>query len=175
MAPENEDLNEQLEEEMDDASVITVPIDDTLSNSGEAADAKAVGDALSLKADKSELATAIDVNGQSADNQGHILVYGNHIPMSSAAGAPSVKAEIETIQAWDADDIPVDKSDQSSPSIQEMLEDLDERSGADIDLTADPSDGTIGEAIAALDADFTDAEITEMLVAAGYEEEDDDE
>ena len=103
MAPENEDLNEQLEEEMDDASVITVPIDDTLSNSGEAADAKAVGDALALKADKSELATAIDVNGQSADNQGHILVYGNHIPMSSAAGAPSVKAEIETIQAWDAD------------------------------------------------------------------------
>ena len=38
-------LNEVVEEVVDDATVITVPIDDTLSVSGEAADAKAVGDA----------------------------------------------------------------------------------------------------------------------------------
>ena len=49
MAPEN-DMNEMFTISFDDASVITVPIDDTLSNSGEAADAKAVGDALALKA-----------------------------------------------------------------------------------------------------------------------------
>ena len=51
----NDDLNEAIEDVVEDADVVTVPIDDTLSNSGEAADAKAVGDALALKADKSEL------------------------------------------------------------------------------------------------------------------------
>ena len=63
MSENNNDLNEMIEEEVDESTVITVPIDDTLSNSGEAADAKAVGDALALKADKSELQTAIQVNG----------------------------------------------------------------------------------------------------------------
>lgn len=167
-------LNDVVEEVVHDSEVITVPIDDTLSVSGEAADAKAVGDALDLKADKSELSTAVNVNGQSADAQGNILVYGNHIPMSNAQGAQSVKAAVEAIQAWDADDIPVDSSAQTPVSVQEMLEDLDERSGADIDLSEDPDDGTIGEAIAALDAEFTDAEIHEMLVDAGYEEDDEE-
>ena len=46
------DLNEEVVVTVDDASVITVPIDDTLTNSGEAADAKAVGDALALKAER---------------------------------------------------------------------------------------------------------------------------
>ena len=41
-------LNEEVEEVVDDATVMTAPIDDTLSISGEAADAKAVGDALAL-------------------------------------------------------------------------------------------------------------------------------
>ena len=44
-------MNEVVEEVVSDATVMTVPIDDTLSVSGEAADAKAVGDALALKAD----------------------------------------------------------------------------------------------------------------------------
>ena len=48
----NTDLNEVFEEEMDDSTVITVPIDETLRNSGEAADAAAVGAALEHKEDK---------------------------------------------------------------------------------------------------------------------------
>mgnify|MGYP002519715366 CR=1 FL=1 len=68
----SENLNEMVQAVVEDARVITVPIDDTLQNSGEAADAKAVGDALALKADKSELQTAITVNGQAADAQGKI-------------------------------------------------------------------------------------------------------
>ena len=48
-------------------NTVAVPIDTTLSISGQAADAKAVGDALALKADKSELAQSITVNGQGAD------------------------------------------------------------------------------------------------------------
>ena len=38
------DLNETFEETMDESTVITVPIDDTLSNSGEAADAARVNE-----------------------------------------------------------------------------------------------------------------------------------
>ena len=63
--------------------VATVPIDDTLSVQGEAADAKAVGDALALKADKSELAATITVNGQSADSSGAILVDAGDILIST--------------------------------------------------------------------------------------------
>ena len=170
-----EDLNEQIEDEVDEATVITVPIDDTLSNSGEAADAKAVGDALELKADKSELATAITIDGQTADDQGVILLYGTHIPISGDEEANTVKQEIDAIKAWDANDIVVDKSATPAVTVQEKLEDLDERSGADIDLTANPNDGTIGAAIAALEAEFTDAEIHQMLVDAGYEEDDSNE
>ena len=77
--------NFELEVTIDPAEVITVPIDDTLSVEGEAADAKAVGDALALKADRSELATAIKVNDQAADNQGEILVTAEHVPMDNNA------------------------------------------------------------------------------------------
>ena len=63
------DLNDEVEVEVEDAQVITVPIDATLSNSGEAADAAAVGAALADKADRSELQTQVKVNGQTADNQ----------------------------------------------------------------------------------------------------------
>ena len=65
-----EDMNEVFTVNFADSEVITVPIDDTLSNTGEAADAKAVGDALALKADKSELSAAITVDGQEADAPG---------------------------------------------------------------------------------------------------------
>lgn len=149
MSEVNEELNEQMEEEMDDASVITVPIDDTLSNSGEAADAKAVGDALALKADRSEIQTAIKVNGQSADNEGQILVYANQINMSDELDAKTV-----------------------AETIEEVDEKVDDLTGEDIDLDATPAHGTVAEAIADLAADFSDADIQEILVAAGYEEAD---
>ena len=79
----SENLNEQVNVTVDDATVVTVPIDETLSNSGEAADAKAVGDALALKADASSV-VAITVNGQTADNQGHIIVDASEIDMSAS-------------------------------------------------------------------------------------------
>ena len=77
-------------------NVITVPIDDTLTTAGAAADAKAVGDALALKADKSELQASISVDGQTADAQGHILVYPEHISMSGT-DPTTLKAKITAI------------------------------------------------------------------------------
>lgn len=107
--PNNEstNLNEGVEMVVEDADVITTPIDDTLSVSGAAADAKAVGDALDLKADKSEIQTQIKVNGQTADAQGLILVNAGHIPMSSASGAQTVAEAINGMESQTAADIPM--------------------------------------------------------------------
>ena len=97
------DLNEQVNVLVEDASVITVPIDTTLTNSGEAADAKAVGDALALKADIASVVT-ISVNGESADNQGAILIDGGDIPVSSD-DATKLDVAIGALQAKDASTI----------------------------------------------------------------------
>ncbi len=97
------DLNEQVNVLVEDASVITVPIDTTLTNSGEAADAKAVGDALALKADIASVVT-ISVNGESADNQGAILIDGGDIPVSSD-DATKLDVAIGALQTKDASTI----------------------------------------------------------------------
>ena len=120
----NNDLLETIEEEVLDVSAMTVPIDDTLTISGEAADAKAVGDALALKADKSELANAITVNGQSADNQGAILVNGTEIPMSST----------------------------DDTTLKDAIEDAAGKTGEDIPLNSDPDAVSVADAIAAATA-----------------------
>lgn len=99
---------------------VSVPIDDTLSIAGQAADAKAVGDALALKADKSELATSIKVNGQSADLQGEIIVTAAHVPMD-ANETSDVAEEIAALKALTGEDIPVN-DDNDAPSIAEALE-----------------------------------------------------
>ena len=115
----SENLNEMFTVSFEDASVITVPIDDTLSNSGEAADAKAVGDALALKADKSELQAAITVNGQAADAQGAILVNGTEIPMSGT-DSTTLKAAIEAVDGKTAADIPMSTTPGANTIAQEI-------------------------------------------------------
>ena len=100
------ELNEQINDVIEDAQVVTVPIDDTLTISGEEADAKAVGDALALKADKSELAQSITVNGQSADLQGAIIVDGTDIEMSGT-DTRTLKAAIDSAAGRTGADIPL--------------------------------------------------------------------
>lgn len=92
-----EELNEVVEEIVDDATVMTVPIDETLSISGEAADAKAVGDALANKPDRTEVMTRVTVNGVSSDAQGAVNITGADIPLSSASGAATVNAAMEAM------------------------------------------------------------------------------
>jgi len=113
-----EDLDEAFEEEMDDATVITVPIDDTLSNSGEAADAAAVGAALALKANVEDVKN-IKVNEEAADNQGQILIDGTGIPMSSTDNT-TLKAAIEAEQGKTGADIPLN-SEEEAPTIEEAI------------------------------------------------------
>ena len=126
------DMNEVFSETMVDSTVITVPIDDTLSNSGEAAEAKAVGDALALKANLSDVIT-IDVNGQGPDQQGHIIIDGTDIKTSSASGAPTVSAAISAVDAKTAGDIKM-SSDPEAATVAAAIEAAAE-AAADIDAT----------------------------------------
>ena len=111
-------LNEEVTMVVEDATVITTPIDDTLTVSGDAADAKAVGDALALKADKSQL-TNVTVNGQSPDQQGAILIDGTDIPAN----------------------------DTDEDTIAEALAALDEKTGADIAIDGESGSDTIANVI----------------------------
>ena len=137
-------LNEEVEEVVDDATVMTVPIDDTLSISGEAADAKAVGDALALKADASAINT-IKVNEQSADNQGQILLYGGDIPMSDEDETTLAEA-IAAEQGKTASDIPM-TSAEDSDSIADAIEDLQGMTAADIPMSSALGAPTVAEAV----------------------------
>lgn len=100
------------------ASVVSVPIDDSLTHEGQAADAKAVGDALAGKADRSDVKTS--VNYQEADAQGLILLKAEHIPTGD---------------------------DPTDPNVGELLETLSGRTGADIPLTDAEGSETIAQAI----------------------------
>lgn len=163
---DNENLNEEVVVVVEDASVVTVPIDDTLTNSGEAADAKAVGDALALKADKSELQTAVNVNGQTADAQGTILVRAEHIKMTDSLNSPTVKDAVETLEGQDAGDIPMDKTNPTGPSVKTAIETAQAATAETIPMNSEQDAPSIAEEM----ADFTDTEINSMLVAAGYKE-----
>lgn len=144
MAP---DLNEEVNVVVEDADVITVPIDATLKNSGEAADAKAVGDALDLKADKSAV-VAIDVNGQGADNQGHILIDGTDIPMSGT-DATTLKAKIEAVDGKTGADIMIN-GEAGAQTVEEVIESIEER-GADEIPMSNGSQVTIAAKITAME------------------------
>ena len=144
----NTDLNEVFEEEMDDSTVITVPIDETLSNSGEAADAAAVGAALAQKADKSELQAAVKVNNQPADAQGLILINGTHIPMSGT-DTTTLTAKITAVDGKTAADIPMSDA-QGARTIAQELSESESRTAEDI-LMAPESETTLAEKIGAMD------------------------
>lgn len=123
-----QDLNEVFEEEMDDSDVITVPIDSTLTRPGEAADAKAVGDALAMKANLADI-VGVSVNGEEADNQGLILIDGGDIPLSDADGAPTIAEAVEsaltTLEGLNAAEIPM-SSAEGADSVAEAITELQE-------------------------------------------------
>ena len=144
----SENLNEYIEETVDESTVITVPIDTTLKNSGEAADAKAVGDALELKADKSELQAAITVNGQAADSQGVIIVTAAETAMDSE-DQTTVKAAIEAVDAKTAADILMSE-EPGAGTIAEEIAGLGDKTAEEIRM-AEGSQTTIAEKIGAME------------------------
>lgn len=128
-----EELNEQVEETVDDAEIITAPIDTTLTHSGEAADAKAVGDALAGKADRSEVQSNITVDGQSKDANGNITVRAQHIPYDTT-GNETVKSKLDELAGKTAETIPM-TTGESPQSIAEAIDSLGTKTADQIPMS----------------------------------------
>ncbi len=130
---QGEELNEQVEETVDDAEIITAPIDTTLTHSGEAADAKAVGDALAGKADRSEVQSNITVDGQSKDANGNITVRAQHIPYGTT-GNETVKSKLDELAGKTAENIPM--TDGENPqSIAEAIDSVGSKTADQIPMS----------------------------------------
>lgn len=111
------------------ASVVTVPIDSSLSISGQAADAKATGDALAAKVDAESIMESVQItwNGVQSDNQGVILA--------------------------DADDLPVDGNDSVKDVLDAHGEAIDE-----LGETIEGLSGTVDDAVLVTAQTLTDAQ-----------------
>ena len=120
------------------ASVVTVPIDDTLAIAGQAADAKAVGDALDAKVDAEDIMESVRItwNGIESDNQGVILA--------------------------DADDLPVDGDDSVADVLGAHGEAIDELGEAIEGLS-----GTVDDAVLVTAQTLTDAQKTQARTNIG--------
>ena len=95
------ELVEEITLEMDDASVVAVPVDPTLTISGEAADAYATGQAIEA------VFGGAKVNDKSFTNKA-VTLYASDIAMSDEAGAQTIAAAIEGIGDKDASQIMFD-------------------------------------------------------------------
>lgn len=72
--------------------VVLIPVDPTLKNAGEAADAKAVGDALAA------LVVVKKVNSVDPDASGNLTLLATQIMMSSESGAQTIAQAIDAAQ-----------------------------------------------------------------------------
>ena len=74
-------------------NTVPMPIDPTLSHEGEAADAKATGEAVAAAVD------ALSINGKSPVNKA-VTLYGSDITMDNQQGSPTVAQAIEAANSY---------------------------------------------------------------------------
>lgn len=95
------DLVEEITLTVDDASVIPTPIDPTLTQEGEAADAKATGDAITA------VFSGAKVNGKAFVSK-EVTVYAGDILMSDETGADTLAEAVENLGNRDASSVVYD-------------------------------------------------------------------
>ena len=137
------DLVTEITYEVEPAEVITVPIDATLSIEGQAADAKAVGDAIAGILDD----VHIQVNDEEADAQGKVIITGSGIPVSGT-DTRTIDAAITAVDGKTGEDIAVSSTDATT--LAAKVAGLDGRTGADIDVSATDTT-SIADALLAAD------------------------
>ena len=98
-----QELVEDIEYEVEDANLVQTPIDPTLSIQGEAADAKATGDAVA------GVIGNLRVNTK-APTDNAITLYATDIAMSSSAGASTIAEAVTAANSKDANDIMYDST-----------------------------------------------------------------
>ena len=126
---------EQLSMSVRDADVVPVPIDPTLTIQGEAADAKATGDAIA------SAVGGVTVNTKTQDANHNITVYGTDISMSSASGAQTVSEAVTAIGNRTANDILYDST--NLVTIKGALDDI--YAQIDTELSTDDIDAIIDD------------------------------
>lgn len=127
------ELVEEVDFTISDAEVIPTPIDPTLSHEGEAADAKATGDAIA------GVIGNLRVN-QKAPANNEITVYASDIKMSDEEGADTIAEAIENVGNRDASNVMYDSENLVSvkDALDNISETLDsELSEAEIDAIFD--------------------------------------
>ena len=123
------DLVEDIELTVEDATVIPMPIDPTLSNEGEAADAKATGDAIA------GVIGNLRVNAKAPVNNA-VTLYAGDIYVSDETGAQTIAAALEAAASITADDIVYDADNLTSvkDALDGIIDEIDtELSEAQID------------------------------------------
>ena len=129
LTPTPEELVEEITLSVDDATVIPVPIDPTLSHQGEAADAYATGQAVAGVIGNLRVNTKAPVSNA-------ITLYGSDIALTSDEGAQTISQAIEGISDKDASEIMYDAENLVTvkDAIDGIITDLDtELSEAEID------------------------------------------
>ena len=111
------------------STTIPTPVDPTLSNEGEAADAKATGDAIAGVINNLRVNTKAPVSNA-------ITIYGSDIAVTNDAGAQTVAQALESLAGTTANDIMYDSTNLVTvkAAIDGIIEDIDsELSEAEID------------------------------------------
>jgi len=129
-----EELVEEISYEVEDAEVVQSPIDPTLSIAGEAADAKATGDAIAA------VFVGAKVNNKSFAGKS-VTLYGSDINVTNAAGAQTLAEAIDSIGQKTADGITYDPDNLIT--VKGALDDIYEQ--MDTDLTTAEIDEMFAE------------------------------
>lgn len=129
-----DELVEEIDRVIDDASVIPTPIDPTLTQEGEAADAAATGAAIAAVIDELRINTKAPVNKA-------ITLYAGDIAMSDAEGAQTILEAVEAIGDRDAGSIMYDA--ENLVSVKTALDGISE--SLESELSEEEIDAIIDE------------------------------